>query len=57
MTRRDYEMISGAIRYVAELKTTNMDTLYLVAYALSTELGKRSSAFDKQRFMADCGVK
>ena len=56
MTRKDFELISGAVRYVSELKTTDRDTLYLVAYALSTELGKSNSAFDKARFMADCGV-
>jgi hypothetical protein len=56
MTRRDFELIAGVVRYVAELKTTDKDTLYLVAYAFSTELSKRNSAFDKARFMEACGV-
>ena len=56
MTRRDFELIAGVIRYVAELKTTDKDTLYLIAYGFATELGKNNSRFDKPRFMEACGV-
>lgn len=56
MTRRDFELIAGVVRYVAELKTTDRDTLYLIAYAFATELGKNNSRFDKARFMDACGV-
>ena len=56
MTRRDFELIAGVIRYVAELKTTDKNTLYLIAYGLATELGKNNSRFDKPRFMEACGV-
>jgi len=55
MTKRDYLLISGVVRYVRELKTTDGTTLDLVAYAFATELGQRSREFDKARFMADCG--
>ena len=56
MTRRDFELIAGVIRYVAELKTTDKDTLYLIAYGFATELGKNNSRFEKARFMDACGV-
>ena len=55
MTRRDYVLISGTIRYVRSLKTTDEDTLDLLAYALATELGRNNESFDKVRFMFDCG--
>lgn len=55
MTKRDYLMISGTVRYVRDLKTTDADTLDLLAYAFATELGRRSGEFDKVRFMLDCG--
>jgi len=55
MTRRDYVLISGTIRYVRSLKTTDEDTLDLLAYALATELAGKSRDFDKVRFMFDCG--
>lgn len=48
-------MISGTIKYVRELKTTDEDTLDLLAYAFATELGGQSKEFDKVRFMLDCG--
>ena len=55
MTKRDYLMISGTVRYIRSLKTTDGATLDLLAYAFATELGQRSREFDKARFMADCG--
>lgn len=55
MTKRDYLMISGTIKYVRDLKTTDADTLDLLAYAFATELGGQSREFDKVRFMLDCG--
>lgn len=56
MTRRDFELIAGVVRYVSELKTTDKDTLYLVAYAFATELAKNNSRFERARFMDACGV-
>ena len=55
MTRRDFELISRTVRYVRSLKTTDEDTLDLLAYAFATELGRNNLSFDKPRFMADCG--
>ena len=55
MTKRDYLLISGVVRYVRELKTTDADTLDLLAYAFATELGRNNQQFDKVRFMFDCG--
>ena len=56
-------MISGTIKYVRDLKTTDADTLDLLAYAFATELGftyrdgrrVQNLSFDKVRFMLDCG--
>jgi len=56
MTRRDFELIAGVVRFVAELKTTDKGTLYLLAYAFATELAKNNSRFERQRFMDACGV-
>jgi len=55
MTRRDFELISSTVCYVRGLKTTDRDTLDLLAYAFATELGRTNRSFDKPRFMADCG--
>ena len=55
MTRKDFELIAGTVRYIRDLKTTDADTLDLLAYAFATELGGQSREFDKVRFMLDCG--
>ena len=55
MTRRDYVLISGTVRYIRSLKTTDEDTLDLLAYAFANELGRNNERFDKARFMVDCG--
>jgi len=55
MTKRDYLMISRTVRYIRSLKTTDEDTLDLLAYAFANELGRNNKQFDKPRFMADCG--
>ena len=63
MTKRDYLRISGTMRYVRDLKTTDADTLDLLAYAFANELsytmkeGRKvyNLSFDKVRFMLDCG--
>ena len=55
MTRRDFELIAGVLKYIRDLKTTDADTLDLLAYAFATELGRNNQRFDKVRFMLACG--
>ena len=55
MTRKDFLMISGTIKYIRDLKTTDGDALDLLAWAFATELGRTNAAFDKARFMNACG--
>jgi len=55
MTRKDFELIAGVVRYVRDLKTTDGDTLDLLAWSFATELGRNNARFDKPRFMAACG--
>ena len=55
MTRRDFELIAGVVRYIRELKTTDADTLDLLAWGFATELSKNNPRFDKARFMTACG--
>jgi hypothetical protein len=55
MTRRDFELIAGTVKYIRDLKTTDEDTLDLLAWAFATELGRNNQRFDKARFMLACG--
>ena len=55
MTRRDFELIANVVRYIRELKTTDADTLDLLAWAFATKLGRNNQRFDKARFMTACG--
>lgn len=55
MTRRDFELIANVVRYIRDLKTTDTDTLDLLAWAFATELGRNNQRFDKARFMDACG--
>jgi hypothetical protein len=55
MTRRDFELIAGTVKYIRDLKTTDEDTLDLLAWAFATELGRNNQRFDKARFMDACG--
>lgn len=55
MTRRDFELIAGVVKYIRDLKTTDEDTLDLLAWGFATELGRNNQRFDKARFMDACG--
>ena len=56
MTRRDFELIAGVVRYVRDLKTTDANTLDLLSIGFANELGRNNQRFDKARFMRACGV-
>jgi hypothetical protein len=56
MTRRDFELIAGTVKYIRDLKTTDEDTLDLLAWAFATELGRNNQRFDTPRFLKACGL-
>jgi hypothetical protein len=61
MTRKDYELIAGAIANLRGQQLdggalTNPPTLREVASELATELATTNPRFDRARFLTACGV-
>ncbi len=67
MTRKDYELIQGSIARTISItgmteknqvkKQAKMDALRLIASDLAGSIYGENKAFDRDRFLKDCGVK
>ena len=58
MTKKDYEIIAGGIRYMVEKNSPNHDmyTLHGLANLYCLILEKQNPKFDRDKFITACGI-
>lgn len=55
MTRKDYILISGAIRAAVSNPANDRATLRALAYTIANELQRENMRFDLEKFIKNCG--